>query len=154
MGHGSFSDFREICGRVFHVGQKLALLLCLGICIISADDSPFQEIHYGIIQGLHTVFFTGLEHGRDLECLSLPDQISHCRSGNHYFNGSNPALAVFTLEKGLGHNRPNTISKRIPDLLLLVLREDLDNPVHGLGCTRSMKYEVSQTQGDQWTRPQ
>ena len=64
--------------------------------------------------------------------LSLPDEVPYARRGNQNLARHYPSLPVAPRDQRLGDDALERVGELGPDLMLLVGREDVDDPVHSL----------------------
>ena len=88
---------------------------------------------------MHAGLGAGLDDGHQLVALPFSNQIAHRRRRHQDFHGHHPAGSAPARQQLL-RNDPLQRERQLgPDLLLLVGREDVDDPVDGLGGIAGMQ---------------
>ncbi len=124
-----FGVLFELFRGVGNKGAKPLFIQAVEVAILSANALFLHQNHDGIIKGLHTVLFTGLQHGGNLKGLGIADEISNRWRGDQNFKCSAPAFAITAFKQGLRHDRLQGIGQGRSDLLLLLIGEHIDHAI-------------------------
>jgi hypothetical protein len=99
-----------------------------------------------LVKRLHAVLLSGLQDGIHLRDLVFADQVANRRRADQDLVCRDPPLTILGLEQRLRNHRAQRFGQHRSDHFLFGSREDVDDPVDGLGGTRGMqggKYQVA-----------
>ena len=122
-----------------HVASKDLRIETAHRGILRKDDLRFCKLGQRVIHGHHPIFNVCLQNGIDLVVLSLADEVPYGVVCDEHLHCRNQHLAVGGLHELLADNALNDGGQLRTNLLLLLIRECVDDPVYGLGRCRCVQ---------------
>ena len=100
-----------------------------------------------IIERLIALFLADLDHARDLVGLCFANQIRDRDVDHQNFKRSDASRFVDPLEEILRHHPFERFSQGSTDLVLLIRRKNVDDPIDRFGRARGMQGSENQVPG-------
>ena len=125
--------------RILQQRPEFVFVDATGVSVFRADHLLVQKIHDRVVERLHSVFLSDLQHAGNLECLRFADQVGDGRRDDQDFQRRHAALDIDALEQVLRDDAFQRFRERVADLVLLRGREDVDDAVDRLCRARRMQ---------------
>src|SRR5439155_12861242 len=132
--------------RSLKQGAEFVLVDAAAVGVLRTDHLFVQQVHDRVVQRLHAVFLSNLQHAGNLERLGFADQVGDGGRYNQYFQRSHAAFDIDAFEQVLGNNPLQRFRECVADLVLLAVREYVNHAVDGFcraRCVQRAKNEVA-----------
>ena len=96
---------------------------------ILRNTAVLPQLEHGLVHQLHALLRAGLQNGGECVGLALTNDVGHGDRVNQYFGGNRQAVDRIARDEFLADDAAQALGGHRADLLLLVRRKDVEQPV-------------------------